>query len=223
MGNTSSTPTPAARPRHRTRRQRRWRSSILRHLSLGCVSSSSSTYSVEPWPEVHYEKALLRGSTTPETKPIATLLPAPPTTSSLAYYTTAPRTTLHADSENDAVYAEFIREYPGAYSFLCASGTSAADPTLIRIPPNMDSGQSSENRLRTIGEDGGDICGLYGRVSLSGEPSKGPCRFSELRCSGQYPLRQSQVCYDSIQPIKPLTSALHLFKFQAISGLRQRG
>lgn len=60
----------------------------------------------------------------------------------------------------------------------------------IRVPPNMDSGQSAENGLRAIGEDGGDVCGLYGRVSLSGKPSKGSRRFPQLRCSGQYAFNQ---------------------------------
>ncbi|TEB37662.1 methyltransferase type 11 [Coprinellus micaceus] len=109
MGNSLSSPSPVGPHRPRVRRQREWRSSILRHLSLGCSSSSSSTYSTEPWPEVHHEKPLLRGST-PEVKPTDTLIPAPPTTASLAYYTTTPRSPLHAES--DAMYAEFIKEYP---------------------------------------------------------------------------------------------------------------
>ncbi|KAF6763000.1 methyltransferase type 11 [Ephemerocybe angulata] len=92
MGNSSSSPVAApGRRRHR----RKWRSTIFRRLSFGCIRPSLEAYDEEPWPEVEHEKGFLR---------------ATPPVPSLAYYTVAPRPPMY--SEDGAVYAEFIREYP---------------------------------------------------------------------------------------------------------------
>ncbi|KAJ2918519.1 hypothetical protein MD484_g1840, partial [Candolleomyces efflorescens] len=106
MGNSTSSPAAPPRPR----RHRKQRYNLFQRLFTGCTSSSLSTYSEDPWPEVDHEKALLRASAASDTKLAANTLIPTPLSSSLAYYTVAPQTSTQL--RDDTGYAEFIKEYP---------------------------------------------------------------------------------------------------------------
>lgn len=109
MGNSSSSSSPPL-PHPRPQKQRSH--GFFHNLTLGCASSPTSPESEDQWPEVNHEKPILQANALSEIKlPGDALIPGHPR-SSLAYYTVAPpRSFLPA--EDDAVYAEFIKEYPG--------------------------------------------------------------------------------------------------------------
>lgn len=166
--------TPNRRPFERKR------SAILSRIGLGCtfVESSDSLTPSHATSKTSDEKFIVIDH---RHRPPSSIYP-------LAYTPTSS----NVESDEEAAFASFVRQYPGQYSMNFWS-QFVYSFWLDRIPIDLDIGHFTANWLCPTGTRWGNICRLYGRRYLPRKSRQSSYWFPQAQYFGQHSFCQQQV------------------------------